>query len=107
MGVISTLVLGAYMTLWFFEYWVSRWIAEELLGILGAPQRGRTGRVAYPCPASPPSAAVVLPQGRVIALQSIGEFCVQGAFTALSRCRESRHTTSHSRPTGSRISSSG
>ena len=79
-GVISTLVLGAYMTLWFFEYWVNRWIAEELLGILGAPQRGRTGRVAYPCPASPPGPAVVLAQGRVIALQSIGEFCVQGVL---------------------------
>ena len=84
-GIISSLILGAYMTLWFVEYWINRWIAEELLGILGAPLRGRTGYVAYPCTASPPGPAVVLPAGRVIALQSLGEFCVQGCLYRSNR----------------------
>jgi len=79
-GVITTLILGAYVTLWFFEYWINRWIAEELLWILGAPDRGRGGYVPYPFSGSPPGPSVVLPQGRVISLQGPGEFCVQGCL---------------------------
>ena len=79
-GVITMLILGAYMTLWFFEYWINRWIAEQLLWILGAPDRGRSGCVPYLFPGSPPGPSAVLPRGRVITLQGPGEFCVQGCL---------------------------
>jgi hypothetical protein len=77
-GTITMLILGAYMTLWFFEYWINRWIAEELLAILGAAERGRVGYVDYLFPGSPPGPAKVLPSERIVALQGPGEFCVQG-----------------------------
>ena len=80
-GIIAALIVGAYMTLWFAEYWINRWIAERLLGVLGAGDDGRDGFVVYPYPGTPPRSDVtILPRERVVALQSIGEFCVQGVL---------------------------
>lgn len=80
-GIIAALIVGAYMTLWFAEYWINRWIAERLLGVLGAGDDGRDGFVTYPYQGSPPRSDVtILPRERVVALQSIGEFCVQGVL---------------------------
>jgi len=80
-GIIAALIVGAYMTLWFAEYWINRWIAERLLVVLGAADGGRDGVVDYPFRGNPPGSDVIIfPAERVVALQSIGEFCVQGAF---------------------------
>lgn len=79
-GIITTLILGAYATLWFFEYWINRWIAEEVLWILGAPDRGRAGVVPYLFPGTPRGPSVIRPGGRVITLHALGELCVQGSL---------------------------
>lgn len=80
-GIIAALIVGAYMTLWFAEYWINRWIAERLLAVLGAGDNGRDGFVIYPYEGSPQRSDVtILPRERVVALQSIGEFCVQGVL---------------------------
>ncbi len=79
-GIITMLIVGAYATLWFFEYWINRWIAEELLAILGAAQRGQVGYVDYLFPGSPPGPSRVLARHRVLALQGPGELCVQGCL---------------------------
>lgn len=79
-GTVLALVIGAYMTLWFVEYWVNRWIAEQLLRVLGAAHRGQDGYVAYPNEQSPDPDRQISGKGRVIALQSLGEFCVHGWF---------------------------
>jgi len=79
-GTVLALVVGAYMTLWFIEYWINRWLAEQLLRVLGAGKKGLSGYVPYPNSQSPDPQTPISGQGRVIALQSLGEFCVQGWF---------------------------
>lgn len=98
-GVIFVSIILAYVTFWHFEYWVNRWLAERLLGLLGAPDDGVHGFMAYeyvppppPPPAPPPTGAPELdaPQparrngvalaNRQLAIHGTGRFCVQGWF---------------------------
>lgn len=79
-GTVLALVVGAYMTLWFIEYWMNRWLAEQLLNVLGAEKEGLKGYVPYPNTESPDPDVQISDKGRVIALQAPGELCVQGWF---------------------------
>ncbi|HLY67038.1 MAG TPA: hypothetical protein VKU60_16000, partial [Chloroflexota bacterium] len=87
-GTVLGLVTGAYMTLWFVEYWINRWLAEQLLAVLGAEDGGRSGYVEYPNDQSPDPEIRISGKGRVIALQSLNEFCVQGWFHSHQGFRE-------------------
>ena len=35
-GVLFIFIVMMYVAFWFFEYWVNRWVGEELLEILGS-----------------------------------------------------------------------
>ncbi len=80
LGVISALIAGAYATVWFFEYWLNRWIAERLLALFGAGDDGRDGYVAYAYRGPLHANVRVARTGRVLALHGIGQFCAQGWF---------------------------
>lgn len=87
-GTLLGLVIGAYVTLWFVEYWINRWLAEQLLGVLGGKDGGQSGYVEYPNDQSPDPEVRISGRGRVIALQSLNEFCVQGWFHSRQGYRE-------------------
>jgi hypothetical protein len=78
-GVLFIFIVMMYVAFWFFEYWANRWVAEELLEILGA---GKTACPGYvPCSFRPGAAAPwANVAGRVIALHGTGRFVAQGWF---------------------------
>jgi hypothetical protein len=64
---------------WFFEYWINRWVGEELLEVLGADPRACRGFVAVGFKGGDP-APWASASGRVIALHGTGRFVAQGWF---------------------------
>jgi len=78
-GVLFIFIVMMYVAFWFFEYWANRWVAEELLELLGADKAARPGYVDvafHPGNATPWAS----PSGRVIALHGTGRFVAQGWF---------------------------
>lgn len=92
-GTVLALVVAAYMTLWFLECWINRWLAEQLLDVLGAGNNGLSGYVPYPNAQSPDPDVDISDKGRVIALQAPGELCVQGWFNDAEGRFQSAFTT--------------
>ena len=44
-GVLFMFIVMMYVAFWFFEYWANRWVAEELLQVLGASRTACPGYV--------------------------------------------------------------
>lgn len=87
MGVLFVIVVMIYVAFWLFEFWINRWAAEQLLGLLGDDASLREGFVR--CPYEPPAgeprpkdSGVVTGAvpGRYIALHGTGRFVAQGWF---------------------------
>lgn len=78
-GVVFVIVLMTYVAIWYYEYWINRWIAECLLGILGTAEQAREGWVGYALK-RPDSNAWSAPDGRILELHGTGWFCAQGYF---------------------------
>jgi hypothetical protein len=78
-GVIFVSVILAYVTFWMFEYWVNRWLAERLLGVLGA-QNGADGYMEYLYARAPGGPISVSRDGQRLAIHGTGRMCVQGWF---------------------------
>ena len=78
-GVLFIFIVMMYVAFWFFEYWVNRWVGEEMLAVLGADRKLSPSYVR--CPFEPgwdaPWAGVA---GRVVALHGTGRFVAQGWF---------------------------
>jgi len=87
MGVLFIIVVMVYVAFWMFEYWINRWAAERLLGMLSDDVTLREGFVTcpYQLPAGeppPPDPQVVTGEerGRYLALHGTGRFVAQGWF---------------------------
>ena len=78
-GVLFIFIMMMYVAFWFFEYWVNRWVGEELLEVLGADRRGCRGFVPAGFKAGDP-APWASAAGRVIAFHGTGRFVAQGWF---------------------------
>ena len=78
-GVLFIFIVMMYVAFWFFEYWINRWLGEELLELLGADRHACPGFVKYGFKGTdpPPWAST---EGRVIALHGMGRFVAQGWF---------------------------
>ena len=78
-GVLFIFIVMMYVAFWFFEYWVNRWVGEEMLVVLGADRKVSPSYVR--CPFEPswnaPWAGVA---GRVLALHGTGRFVAQSWF---------------------------
>ena len=78
-GVLFVFIVMMYVAFWFFEYWVNRWLGEELLVVLGAERPVSPSYVH--CTFQPrwgaPWASVA---GRIVALHGTGRFVAQGWF---------------------------
>ncbi|HET9865210.1 MAG TPA: hypothetical protein VFP37_17345 [Steroidobacteraceae bacterium] len=96
-GVLFIFIVMMYVAFWFFEYWINRWLGEQLLEVLGADRHACPGFVKYdfqPGDTQPWAS----PEGRVIALHGTGRFVAQGWFerrqpTGDERPREHAFTT--------------
>jgi len=78
-GVLFVFIVMMYVAFWFFEYWANRWVAEELLEVLGADHKSCPGFVNVtfrPGEMAPWASS----SGRVIALHGTGRFVAQGWF---------------------------
>ena len=78
-GVLFIFIVMMYVAFWFFEFWINRWVGEELLEVLGADRRACRGFVAVGFKPGDP-APWASPAGRVIALHGTGRFVAQGWF---------------------------
>ena len=78
-GVLFFIVIMLYVAVWFLEYWINRWLGEELLAIVGGRTQAKLGFV--PCPYAPekPPARVQV-DGRYIALHGTGRLCAHGWY---------------------------
>src|SRR5678815_1844651 len=72
-GVLFMFIVMMYVAFWFFEYWANRWVAEELLTVLGADNSACPGfvRCSFRLGATAPWTN---PAGRVIAQHGTGRF---------------------------------
>ncbi len=79
-GTLFIIVAMMYAALWFFEYWVNRWLAEKFLGILGN-ESGKIGYLQcdYVHAGKKPSWA--RNTGRYVAMHGVGRLVAQGWFT--------------------------
>lgn len=78
-GVLFMFIVMMYVAFWFFEYWINRWAAEELLEVLGANPRSTPGFVS--CNFEPGERDCwASPRGRVVAIHGTGRFVAQGWF---------------------------
>ncbi len=78
-GVLFIIIVMLYVAAWFFEYWINRWLADELLGVLGEREQARKGWLSHRFESDPrdePPWAEA--NGRYLALHSTGRFCALG-----------------------------
>jgi hypothetical protein len=79
-GVIFTWIVMAYVLLWWFEYAVNGFVANELLGVFGAKSDGESAHVIYPAADIPANAQTVKPDHRYIVAHGAGRFAALGWF---------------------------
>ncbi len=78
-GVLFIIVIMTYVAVWFFEFWLNRWIGSELLAILGGKAAADTGHVR--CPYAPEKdVSWAKPDHRYLALHGTGRFCALGWY---------------------------
>jgi hypothetical protein len=78
MGVLAIIVLMCYAAVWYFEFWVNRWLAEEMLGIVGDSREMHKGFLV--CPSFQPE-SWARADGRYLSCHGTGRLCAQGWFT--------------------------
>lgn len=80
-GVMFIIVAMLYVAVWFFEYWINRWLGEEMLSILGTREDARKGYVKCNVATDPAAfkswAKLDL---RYITLHGTGRLCAQGWY---------------------------
>lgn len=77
-GVLFVFMVMMYVAFWFFEYWVNRWVGEELLEVLGSERTSPNYvRHGFQPRQGTPWASV---SGRIVALHGTGRFVAQGWF---------------------------
>jgi len=78
-AVVAALVFSAYFTFWFYEYWINRFLCEELLRSLDTDEKRKEARVPYPIKAGVrPKYIRVEEQGRVVQIHGAERFVVVG-----------------------------
>jgi len=78
-GVLFILVIMLYAAVWFLEYWINRWVGEQLLAVIGDRKEALHGYV--PCAFAPDKAPPrVKNDGRYLALHGTGRFCALGWY---------------------------
>jgi hypothetical protein len=78
-GVLFIIVIMMYVAVWFFEFWLNRWIGGELLAILGGKTAADEGYVR--CPYAPEKdVSWAKPDHRYLALHGTGRFCALGWY---------------------------
>jgi len=78
-GVLFIIVIMMYVAVWFFEFWLNRWIGGELLAVLGGRGAADSGfvRCAY---APGTNTSWAKPDHRYLALHGTGRFCALGWY---------------------------
>jgi hypothetical protein len=79
-GVLFIIVSMLYVAVWFFEYWINRWLGEELLASVAPRAAARLGYVHCETPDPPPFSSWARPDGRYIALHGTGRLCAHGWY---------------------------
>lgn len=79
LGVLVIIVGMLYAAVWLFEYWINRWLAQELLAIVGDEKHIGSGYAPSPYDAEENSWAQR--SGRYIGIHGIGRFCAYGWFS--------------------------
>ena len=88
-GVLFIIVIMLYVAVWYFEYWLNRWVGGELLAVLddgAAAERGYT-RCAY---APEKDTSWAKPDHRYLALHGTGRFCALGWYEGSGRNESSK-----------------
>jgi hypothetical protein len=78
LGVLTIFIAMMYVAFWFFEYFVNRWVGEELLALLG--KRAHALRGFIHCPASGLARSWAERNNRYLMLHGSGQWLVQGWF---------------------------
>ena len=79
-GVIFTWIVMAYVLLWWFEFAVNGFVANELLGVFGANFNGESAYAVYPAADIPKEKRSVQPDHRYIVAHGAGRFAALGWF---------------------------
>jgi hypothetical protein len=80
-GVLFIIMVMLYVAAWLFEYWINRWLGDELLGVLGDRDQARLGHMPVGFVADPKAAPLFAePGGRYLALHSTGRFLALGWY---------------------------
>lgn len=88
-GVLAIVVVMLYVAVWFFEFWINRWVAGEALRLLGGRPAEKLGyvRCRY-APGSVPSWAA--PTHRYLALHGTGRLCALGWYEGAQEAEGSK-----------------
>jgi hypothetical protein len=78
-GVLFIIVIMMYVAVWFFEYWLNRWIGGELLAVLGGKAAADAGFVRTPY-APEKDTSWAKPDHRYLALHGTGRLCALGWY---------------------------
>jgi hypothetical protein len=78
-GVLFIIMIMMYVAVWFFEFWINRWIGGELLEVLGGKPAASLGflRCAY---APEKDTSWARPDHRYVALHGTGRFSALGWY---------------------------
>ncbi len=79
-GVLFIFIVMMYVAFWFFEYWVNRWLGEEMLEVLGADRKLAAQASCAALSNRAIGRAWASVAGRVVALHGTGRFVAQGWF---------------------------
>lgn len=78
-GVLFIIVIMMYVAVWFFEYWLNRWVASELLSVLGGREAADAGWMR--CDYTPEkNTSWAKPNYRYLAVHGTGRFCALGWY---------------------------
>lgn len=81
-GVLFISIVMLYVAVWFFEYWINRWLGDELLGVLCGRDEARRGWLELRFQSDPSGEGTwAEDNGRHLALHSTGRFCALGWYT--------------------------
>ncbi len=79
-GVIFTWIVMAFVLLWWFEFAVNGFVANQLLSVFGATSDGESAHVVYPASGIPEKLQTVKPDFRFIVAHGAGRFAALGWF---------------------------
>jgi hypothetical protein len=81
-GVLFISMVMLYVAVWLFEYWINRWLGDELLGVLCGSEQARRGWLPLRFQSDPSGEGTwAEDNGRHLALHSTGRFCALGWYS--------------------------